>query len=193
MIDQSCIISFQRNLIILSAPSATGKNTVYNAVKKLRPDVERAITVTTRAPRKNEKDGVDYYFLSDTEFRKRKQYGEFVESNLYDDGYYATPYSEINRHPDTTPLFLIVDTNGMKSIKYKYPRAKSIFLMPPSIEELKRRINSRGDNTPEEIENRIGMAVWEINESKHYDFVIVNNDADEVAKEIVKILSVQED
>lgn len=110
---------------------------------------------------------------------------------MYDDGYYATPYSEINRYHDKTPLFLVVDTNGMKSIKDKYPRVKSIFLMPPSIEGLKRRINSRGDNTPEEVDNRIGMAVWKINESKNYDFVIVNNDADK--KEIVKILSVQED
>ena len=76
----------------------------------------------------------------------------------------------------------------MKGVKDKYPFSKSIFLMPPSIEELKSRISSRGDNTPEEIENRIGMAVLEINESKNYDFV-VNNDVVTAAKEIVKIIS----
>jgi hypothetical protein len=97
-----------------------------------------------------------------------------------------------DRYPETTLLFLIVDINGMKAVKDKYPFSKSIFLMPPSIEELKSRISSRGDNTPEEIENRIGMAVLEINESKNYDFVVVNNDVFTAAKEIVKIISTQE-
>lgn len=192
MIDQSNAIDYRKNLIILSAPSATGKNTVFNAVKTIKPDVERVITVTTRAPKKNEKDGVDYYFLTDAVFRQKEKNGEFVESNRYDDGYYATPYSEINRYPETTLLFLIVDINGMKAVKDKYPFSKSIFLMPPSIEELKSRISSRGDNTPEEIENRIGMAVLEINESKNYDFVVANNDVVTAAKEIVKIISTQE-
>lgn len=80
----------------------------------------------------------------------------------------------------------------MKAVKDKYPFSKSIFLMPPSIEELKSRISSRGDNTPEEIENRIGMAVLEINESKNYDFGVVNNDVVTAAKEIVIIISTQE-
>ena len=94
MIDQSNAIDYRKNLIILSAPSATGKNTVFNAVKTIKPDVERVITVTTRAPRKNEKDGVDYYFLTDAVFRQKEKNGEFVESNRYDDGFYA--YSSSN-------------------------------------------------------------------------------------------------
>lgn len=181
-------IDLRRNLIILSAPSATGKNTVYNAVKKLLPYVERAITVTTRAPRKNEKDGLDYFFISECEFQQKALCGEFVEINRYDNSFYATPYSEIEKHPDTTPLFLIVDTNGMKSIKEKYPLSRSIFLKPPSIEELKRRIRSRGDNTPEEIENRINMAIVEIDEAKNYDYSIINRDVEIAAKEIAKII-----
>lgn len=178
----------RKNLIILSAPSATGKNTVYNAVKKLMPDVQRAITATTRAPRKNEINGVDYYFMTDAEFQRKNKCGEFVESDYYDGEYYATPYSEIFRYPVTTTLFLIINTNGMKSVKKKYPFSKSIFLMPPSIEELNRRIQLRGDNTPEDAENRISIASVEISEAQQYDYVIVNDDVEVVAKEIVKII-----
>ena len=178
----------RKNLVILSAPSATGKNTVYNAVKKLRPDVKRVITATTREPRKNEKNGVDYYFITEEEFQQKKKLGEFVESDCYDGECYATPYSEINKYPETTIVFLIINTNGMRSVKEKFPFSKSIFLMPPSIEELYRRIQLRGDNTPEDAEKRISMASVEISEAQQYDYVIVNYDVEVVAKEIVKII-----
>lgn len=178
----------RKNLIILSAPSATGKNTVYNAVKNIRPDIERVITATTRDPRKNEMNGVDYYFMTEDEFQRKRKCGEFVESDCYDGEYYATPYSEIHRYPETTTLFLIINTNGMKSVKKQYPFSKSIFLMPPSIEELNRRIKLRGDNTPEDAENRISIASIEISEAQQYDYVIVNNDVETVAKEIARII-----
>lgn len=188
MSDMKCGGGLGKNLFILSAPSATGKNTVYEAVKKRMPEVERAITATTRPPRSNEKHGVDYYYLTEAEFQEKKERGEFVEHNLYDNGYYATLCSELEKHPQTTPVFIILDINGRKNVVGRYPLATSIFLKPPSIEELRRRFSSRGENTPEEIENRINMALAEIEASKDYDYVIVNNDVDTVAKEIVDIV-----
>lgn len=109
-------VDLRQNLFILSAPSATGKNTVFNAVQEMLPEVKRAITATTRSPRRNEFNGVDYHFMSQDEFDKRSFNGEFAEQNHFDSGYYATPISEIEKHPKTTPVFLIIDTHGMNRI-----------------------------------------------------------------------------
>lgn len=181
-------LDYRKNLFILSAPSATGKNTVYGLLKDMLSKVERGITVTTRKPRNNEVDGVDYYFISTELFEEKSDKGEFVERNYYDEGFYATPLSEIERYPETVPLFLIVDTNGMKQIKRKYPCVTSIFLMPPSIEELERRIRTRGDNTSQEIERRIKRAKTEIENSSEYDHVIVNDKIETCVNSIASIV-----
>ena len=181
-------VDLRKNLIILSAPSATGKNTVYNALKSSMPEIKRAVTVTTRAPRASEAPGIDYYFCSKDEFDKKKKNCEFVEYNEYDNNYYATPYSEINKHSLSTPLFLIVDTHGMMSIMRKYPLSTSVFLAPPSMEELERRIRERGDNTPEEIKRRIDEANREMKNSDWYDYVIKNVHVNECVEELEGVL-----
>ena len=181
-------VDLRKNLIILSAPSATGKNTVYNALKLRMPEIERAITATTRNPRAGEVDSVDYYFYSKEAFNEKKKAGAFVEYNEYDNNYYATPYSEIERYSLNTPLFLIVDTHGMMSIMKKYPLSTSVFLAPPSIEELERRIRERGDNTPEEIGRRIEEARREMQHSDWYDYVVKNIRIEDCVEKLEEIL-----
>lgn len=181
-------VDLRKNLIILSAPSATGKNTVYNALKLRMPEIERAITATTRNPRSGEVDSVDYYFYSKEEFDEKKETSAFVEYNEYDNNYYATPHSEIERYSLTTPLFLIVDTHGMMSIMRKYPLSTSVFLAPPSMEELERRIRERGDNTPEEIRRRSEEARREMQHSDWYDYVVKNIRIEDCVEELEEIL-----
>jgi len=181
-------VDLRKNLIIFSAPSATGKNTVYNALKLRMPEIERAITATTRKPRASEIDSVDYYFYSKEMFNEKKENGAFLEYNEYDDNYYATPYSEVDRYSSSTPLFLIVDTHGMMSIMRKYPLSMSIFLAPPSMEELKERIQKRGDNTPEEIKRRIEAANREMQHAKWYDYVVKNNNIENCVNELEEII-----
>ncbi len=177
-----------KNLFLLSAPSATGKNTVFDLLKERIPSLKRVITATTRLPRKNETNGVDYHFLSEDEFVKKSRDGGFVEENKYDEHYYGTPIDEIVSSSQDTPLFIIIDTNGMKKVVEKYPNATSIFLMPPSIDELERRIRSRGDNTQDEIERRIAQAKNEIACSESYDHIVVNDDLNECVDRLVNIV-----
>ncbi len=181
-------IDYRKNLFILSAPSATGKNTVFELLRERIPYVRRVTTATTRKPRKSEIEGVDYHFMSEGLFLDKVAAGNFVEHNLYDSGYYGTPVDEIEGCPMDVPLFLIIDTNGMHQVVKKYPNAKRVFLMPPSIEELERRIHARGDNTQEEIENRILQAKKEIAESAVYDYIIVNDDIEKCVEELVNIV-----
>lgn len=181
-------VDLRKNIIVFSAPSATGKNTIYNALKQRMPKIERAITATTRKPRNSEADSVDYYFYSEEEFNEKKKNGAFVEYNEYDNNYYATPYSEIDRYSSSTPLFLIVDTHGMMSIMRKYPLSTSVFLAPPSIDELEKRIRERGDNTPEEIKRRIEETNREIQHSDWYDYVVKNIDVKECVDKIEDVL-----
>lgn len=148
-------MDLRKNIFILSAPSGTGKNTVFNSLRQRVPEIEKVITATTRKLRANEKDGIDYYFYTLEKFEKRSSRNEFVEQNLYDNGYYATPFEVIHKHSLTTPLFLIIDTRGMRNVMRKFPLSTSIFLMLPSVEDLERRVRNRGDNTPEEIQSRI--------------------------------------
>lgn len=183
-----CSVDLRKNIFILSAPSATGKNTVFNELKQRVPQIKRAITATTRKPRKNEKDGIDYYFYTLDEFEKRSSRNEFVEQNLYDNGYYATPFEEIYKYSLATPLFLIIDTRGMRNVMCKFPLSTSIFLMPPSLEELEKRIRSRGDNTLEEIQSRINEAKQEIKYSEAYDFIVVNDMIEKCVEKLYNIV-----
>lgn len=181
-------VDLRKNLFILSAPSATGKNTVLDCVNRRIPGVKKAVTATTRKPRKNEKDGVDYYFYSREELKNKSDAKEFAEVNFYDDNLYATPNSEIERYDTDTPLFLVVDFHGMREILMKYPLSTTIFLMPPSIETLYERIRSRGDNTEEEIKRRILEAKLEIKRSEMYDYIVKNDDLENCVNSVIEII-----
>ncbi len=181
----------KRNIFVLSAPSGTGKNTVYSMLKEKLPNIQRAITCTTRLPRAGEIEGIDYFFISCDEFYNKMYADEFAEHTLYDEEFYATPVSEIYKYPDDTPLFMIVDTSGMYQAMCRFPLITSVFLMPPSIDVLEKRIRERGQNSPESIEKRIAKAKDEIKESKKYDYIIVNDDLNECVDKVLEIVKKQ--
>ncbi len=183
-------MDLRRNIYILSAPSGCGKNTVFAELQKRMPHIRRALTATTRSPRDGEKSGVDYIFCFEEEFDKLRKSGGLIEEIRYDNACYGIPISEIEKHSVDTPVFLIVDTIGKKHIvNERYPLGTSIFLMPPSLDELANRLRSRGANSETEIANRLNAGQREIVESRSYDYVIVNDDIEECVDEICKVIA----
>lgn len=179
------------NLIIISGPSASGKNTVLNIVLDRCEDSIRAITHTTRAPRSTEQNGVDYYFVSKEEFDALCADGKLVESNCYDGNCYGLSKAELTRVMSlgVKNVFAVLDVNGERNVKAEYPDAVSIFILPPSMAELKSRIEGRKENTSEQIAGRMATAENEMRESERYDYRLINVDKDECADEILKIIS----
>lgn len=180
-------IDMRRNLFILSGPSGVGKNEVFNQLRELYPAINKTVSVTTRKPRTDEKEGVDYYFVSKEVFYDYQMDDSLVEYELYDCNYYGTLFSEVERHPADRPLFLVVDVRGRRKVITHYPLAKTIFIEPPSTKELEKRI--RGENTEDEIKHRLTVAVEETKEKNQFDYVLINNNAKECAKQIKDIIN----
>jgi len=183
------MLNNQKNLFILSGPSGCGKNTVFDELKKRVPIIQRAITVTTRELREHEVHGRDYYFVSELEFSRWKETGLFVESSFYDNAYYATPVSELERYSSDTPVFLIIDTLGKESVLRRYPKSSSIFLMPPSLDEVLHRIKERGANNEEQIERRMQRAKSEVAAASSYDYILINHNLDDCVAQLEEIVS----
>jgi guanylate kinase len=171
---------------ILSAPSGTGKTTIGNLLLKQLPFLERVITATTRQPREGEKHGVDYYFLQEEEFKRKIEEGFFLEWAKVYRYFYGTPKSEVKRITDQgKDALLIIDVQGALQVKKILPNAVSIFLLPPSLEELKSRLLNRGEK---ELELRLEWAKGEIPCAKHFDYVVVNDILQKAVEEIKSIM-----
>jgi len=171
---------------ILSAPSGTGKTTIGNILLKEIPFLERVITATTRKPREGETHGVDYYFLSEEDFKRKIEEGFFLEWAKVYKYYYGSPKSEVERITSQgKDALLIIDVQGAFRIKKLLPNAVSIFLLPPSFEELKRRLSQRGEK---ELEERLNWALKEIPCAKHFDYVVVNDRLEQAVEEIKSIM-----
>ena len=184
----ACAKSYDgERLIVLSAPSGAGKNTVFDALKERMPSVRRAVTATTRAPRAGEIDGIDYYFLSKDAFLRKAAAGELAEQNAYADCFYGTPNSELLSRDGET-VVLIIDVNGKEAIKRAYPKAISVFLMPPSMEELRRRIKERNQNEPADVARRLAIAEQEMAKAPTFDHVLINDDIDRCAQALMEVI-----
>ncbi|NPA13219.1 MAG: guanylate kinase [Aquificae bacterium] len=174
-------------LFILSSPAGGGKTTISNLLTQEIPNLKRIITCTTRPPREGEKNGVDYIFLSKSEFETKIGEGGFLEYATVHGNYYGTPRESVERElSQGNDVLLVIDVQGMKQIKEKITDAVSIFLMPPSVEELINRMGKRGDS-PQEIQKRLETAKKEIPHWKDYDYIVVNDKLQE-AKEKVKCI-----
>lgn len=178
-------------LIIFSAPSGTGKSTIvrYLIEKDLR--LQFSISATSRLPRGEEKDGVEYYFLTPDEFRARIKKEHFVEyEEVYEDNFYGTLKSEVDRIlANGDNVVFDVDCVGGLAIKKIYgDRALAIFIMPPSVDELRNRLEKRGTDTPEVIQNRLDKATFEMSFAPQFDVVILNDDFDKAKRETVKLI-----
>ncbi|MDD2285448.1 MAG: guanylate kinase [Paludibacter sp.] len=179
-------------LIIFSAPSGSGKSTIVNHLLKIGFEIEFSISATSRPPRGNEQDGVEYYFLSPDEFRRRIAANEFIEyEEVYKDTYYGTLRSEVERiGKKGKNIVFDVDVVGGLNIKKQYGRrALLVFIAPPSIEELRERLINRGTDSSEMIELRIAKAAYELSFAPHFDVTIVNDDLEKAKKEAEQTLN----
>jgi len=177
------------HLFIISAPSGAGKSTILMAILKKDPRLRYSISCTTRSPRGNERDGVDYYFVSDAAFRKKIDSGELAEWAEVHGHLYGTSagFLDDSLHRGYDILFDI-DVKGAKKLYAKYPEATLVFIAPPSMEELKRRLAERGTDSAEAIEQRMKNAEAEMAEAKLYDHVIVNDDLARAVSELKAII-----
>jgi guanylate kinase len=182
----------EAKLIIFSAPSGAGKSTIVNHLLKAEFDIEFSISATSRAPRGNEKHGVEYYFLSPDEFRQKIANDEFVEfEEVYKDCYYGTLRSEVERiGKEGKNIVFDVDVVGGLNIKKQYgDRALLIFIAPPSTDVLRQRLTGRGTDAPEMIKLRIEKAEYELSFAPHFDVSIVNDDLEVAKKEAEEVVN----
>ena len=180
----------KKQIVIISAPSCSGKNSIYNEIQKKYPYIAQTTSDTTRNIRAGENDGVDYNFISESEFKQNIQNGIYVEYNFYNEHYYGTPLSQIERlTKNDEPFVLIIDVNGALKVKELYrDKVIMIFIMPPSIEEIKDRMIQRGENTPEELQERIEIAKFEISQADKYDFCVINEELSTSSGKVIEII-----
>lgn len=174
--------------MILSGPSGTGKTTLCKGLLEKLPELRYSVSHTTRSPRENETDGKDYYFISEKEFQAMQERGEFLEWANFNDNFYGTSFESIQKgRANGHDIILEVDVQGANTLRQlKYPGI-FIFLLPPSIEELTSRLNTRGTETWEIIKKRIERASGEIKGSLAYDYVLTSHETEESVSNIISI------
>ena len=179
-------------LIIFAAPSGSGKSTIINSLLPQTLNLPFSISATSRPPRGTEQNGVEYFFLTPEEFKQRIADNEFLEyEEVYKDRFYGTLKSQVEKQlADGQNVVFDVDVVGGCNIKQYYgERALSVFIQPPSVEELRKRLNGRGTDSPEVIESRIAKAEFELGYAPRFDVVIVNDDLDKAKAEALKVIT----
>ncbi len=178
-------------LLVMSGPSGAGKGTLCAHLRE-QISVALSISATTRAPRAGEKEGVNYFFLSEEEFKQKIKEDGFIEWAKVYDNYYGTPRKYVEEMLEAGKnVMLEIDPQGAKSVKLRIPDAVLVFIMPPSYKELERRIRGRGTETEEQIEKRLSCAVGEINTLAAYDYVIINADIQEAVNNLKAIIAAE--
>lgn len=178
-------------IIIISAPSGTGKSTIINKLMAMPDlDLKFSVSATNRAPREGEKDGINYYFLTTEEFTRKIEEDAFVEyEEVYAGRYYGTLKSEVSRIlNDGHNLILDIDVKGGVNVKKLYPDAAAIFILPPSIDILRQRLINRGTDDEETINQRVAKAEYELSFASKYDYSVVNDDLEKAVKETKTII-----
>ncbi len=179
-------------LIIFSAPSGTGKSTIISRLMEHEElHLAFSISCTSRPPRGTERNGVEYFFVSPDEFRAKIEAGEFLEyEEVYKDRYYGTLRSQVDKQlAEGQNVVLDIDVNGGCRVKEAYAdRALSVFIQPPSVAELRRRLESRGTDAPEVIEQRLARAEFELGIAPKFDRIVVNDDLDTAVSKALRIV-----
>jgi guanylate kinase len=176
-------------LFVVSAPSGAGKTTLCAAARKKLPDLVYSVSSTTRAPRDGEREGEDYFFISEDRFRAGIDSGQWAEWARVHDNYYGTSARFIDRHLEAgRDVLLDIDVQGAAQILQRYPRAVTIFIMPPSISELRRRLTARGSDSAAVIEKRMHNADAEMARKDMYRYIVVNDDLNSAIARFVSIL-----
>ena len=176
-------------LLVVSGPSGAGKGTICKALLNKNDQIKLSVSATTRKPRNGEVHGVNYFFIEKEEFTKMIENGEFLEYAQIYDNFYGTPKAAIIECLEKgQDVILEIEMQGARQIKEVYPEGVFIFVLPPSLEELKSRIVGRGTETQEEIEKRFSCAFEEINQIVNYDYLIVNEDIEKSVSDVEAII-----
>lgn len=179
----------EKYLFVVSGPSGTGKDTVVARLLKTHPEIQHTVSATTRQPREGEKDGINYHFMSVEDFERHLANDQIVEHTQYCKNYYGTLRSEIEgRMQAGIPVILIIEVEGAGNIKRLYPGATTIFVLPPDMQELERRLRSRGTESEAVIQQRLRRAETEIANSVNYDEHVVNVEVDSCAESLYSII-----
>ena len=177
-------------LLVISGSSGVGKSTVIREGMAQRPDLYFSVSFTTREPREGEVNGVNYNFVTREDFEDRIAKGEFLEWAEYVGNYYGTSMTVIREHLDRgVDVLLDIEVQGAAKVREKLPDAVTLFIIPPSFEELSRRLHARGTDSEEKIAQRLETARREAKEIIHYDYVVVNDTVTHAAEEVLAILT----
>ena len=171
-------------LFVISGASGVGKGTVLAGVMENRKDLAFSVSATTRPPRPSEQEGVHYYFISNEKFEEMIANDEFVEYDRHNAACYGTPLGQLEEKLEKGHVILDIEPKGAAIVHGKRPEATLIFIMPPSVEELERRLRGRGDTSEEQIAIRMERAKWEIAQASKYDYQVINGEVDTCADEI---------
>ncbi|AQM60508.1 MULTISPECIES: guanylate kinase [Clostridium] len=179
-------------LLVVSGPSGAGKGTICKALLEKHKEIYLSVSATTRAPRKGEVDGVNYYFTTKEEFVKRVEEGDFLEHAEVYGNYYGTPKSSVEKMLEQgKDVILEIDIQGALKVKENCEEGIFIFILPPSMEELKQRIIKRGSETPESLMTRFKSAYKEINYISKYNYAVVNDEVDLAVKKLEAIITAE--
>lgn len=179
------------NLFLVSAPSGAGKTSIVNAALAADSDTTVSVSHTTRPARGGEIDGDNYFFVGDDEFTQMIENGEFLEHANVFGKRYGTSKAEVERKRSAGKnVILEIDWQGAQQVREVLPEATSIFILPPSVEELAQRLNTRGEDSAQSIEKRLSEAKLDMSQAKYFDFLVINADFDSAVSDFLKIIQV---
>ena len=175
-------------LLAVSGPSGVGKGTMVKTIIERREDVVESVSCTTRPPREGEVHGKHYFFLSREEFERRIKEDDFLEYDEHFGNYYGTPKSFVRETLKTKSVIMEIDVVGSLEAKKSFPECKLVMVVPPSVDELKRRLSGRGSETEEQIAGRLARMDYELSHKHLYDYIIVNDDLEKAIADLCKII-----
>ncbi len=180
-------------LFVISGASGVGKSTVLSKVMAARDDLLFSVSATTRAPRPGETEAVSYYFVSKAQFQDMIAQGEFLEYDAHMDNYYGTPIGQLEEKLTRGNVVLDIEPNGAFAVRNARPDAVLIFIAPPSVGELERRLRARGDTSEEQMKLRLDRVAWEMEQGKQYNYFVINDRVDTCVDEILRIIAHEAD
>lgn len=181
------------HLFVISGTSGVGKSTILEQLMENRSDLLFSVSATTRKPRPQEREGISYYFVTREQFREMISRDAFVEYDNHMENYYGTPKAQLEEKLARGNVILDIEPKGALQVRASRPDATLIFITPPSMEELERRLRGRGDTSEEQIQVRLARAKWELDQQDQYDYRVINEDVATCVKEILNIIAQKAD